>query len=227
MTASTIRAHRIAKRFTQGKTSLLVFDDVTCTLTQGNTYALTGVSGAGKSTLLHILAGLDEPTSGAVFFNDKNLSTHTPHARSTLLNRSFGLVFQSSYLMSELSVIENVMMPGLIAGASYELCKIRAQEMLSTVGLLEKASTNPLTLSGGQQQRVAIVRALFNKPAFLFADEPTGNLDEKTGHDVVSFLLECQQQWNMGLVVSTHDAYVAERMTTRFALHNGSLAIQS
>ena len=129
--------------------------------------------------------------------------------------------------MKELTVLENVMMPGLIAGAPYEPCRAQAAEILSVVGLSEKASSHPLTLSGGQQQRVAIARALFNKPAFLFADEPTGNLDEKTGHDVVSFLLECQQQWNMGLVVSTHDIQVANRMQTTFVLHNGALTTKS
>lgn len=226
MTPSTVSAQQIAKRFTQGRASLLVFDKIDCTLIQGNTYALMGVSGAGKSTLLHILAGLDEPTAGSVFFNDKKLSNFSVHDRHELLNKSFGLVFQSSYLISELSVVENVMMPGLIAGIPYDQCRSRALEMLSVVGLSEKGSSNPLTLSGGQQQRVAIVRALFNKPAFLFADEPTGNLDEKTGLDVVNFLLECQQQWKMGLVVSTHDRYVADRMDTRFVLHNGALTTQ-
>lgn len=223
MTLAIVRAEHITKQFTQEQSSLLVLDHVDCTLTQGHTYALTGISGSGKSTLLHILAGLDEPTTGTIFFNDKSLSTLTEAERHTLLNRSFGLVFQASYLMSELTVLENVMMPGLIAEMPYEECRERAVKILSIVGLSEKASTHPLTLSGGQQQRVAIVRALFNKPTFLFADEPTGNLDEKTGHDVISFLLECQQQWNMGLVVSTHDMQVANRMQTRFVLHNGKL----
>lgn len=227
MTPSTLSAQQIAKRFTQGRTCLLVFDNIDCTLTQGHTYALMGASGAGKSTLLHILAGLDEPTGGSVFFNDKNFSSFSAYDRQELLNKSFGLVFQSSYLISELSVVENVMMPGLIAGLPYEQCRARALEMLSVVGLSEKASSNPLTLSGGQQQRVAIVRALFNKPTFLFADEPTGNLDEQTGCEVVNFLLECQQQWKMGLVVSTHDRSVADRMETKFILHNGALTTQS
>ena len=226
MTTSTLSAQQIAKRFTQGKACLLVFDNIDCTLTQGHTYALMGASGAGKSTLLHIVAGLDEPTAGSVFFNDKKFSSFSAHDRQELLNKSFGLVFQSSYLISELSVVENVMMPGLIAGLPYEQCRARALEMLSVVGLSEKASSNPLTLSGGQQQRVAIIRALFNKPTFLFADEPTGNLDEQTGREIVNFLLECQQQWKMGLVVSTHDRSVADRMGTRFILHNGALTTQ-
>ncbi|MBS1986826.1 ABC transporter ATP-binding protein [Candidatus Dependentiae bacterium] len=227
MTLAVISATKITKQFTQGQASLLVLDHVDCTLIQGQTYAVTGVSGSGKSTLLHTLAGLDEPTTGTIFFNDRNMAKLTATQRHTLLNRSFGLVFQSSYLMKELTVLENVMMPGLIAGAPYEPCRAQAAEILSVVGLSEKASSHPLTLSGGQQQRVAIARALFNKPAFLFADEPTGNLDEKTGHDVVSFLLECQQQWNMGLVVSTHDIQVANRMQTTFVLHNGALTTKS
>lgn len=226
MTPSTLSAQQISKSFNQGKASLQIFDALSCTLTQGSTYALMGASGAGKSTLLHILAGLDEPTTGSVFFNDKKFSSFSAYDRQELLNKSFGLVFQSSYLISELSVVENVMMPGLIAGLPYEQCRARALEMLSVVGLTEKASSNPLTLSGGQQQRVAIVRALFNRPTFLFADEPTGNLDEKTGHEVVNFLLECQQEWKMGLVVSTHDRSVADRMETKFILHNGALTTQ-
>lgn len=220
MRPALLEAHKITKSFAQGTTTLTVFSELDCTFMQERTYALTGVSGAGKSTLLHILAGIEMPTQGLVLLHKQPLQSYQ---QNHLLNQAFGLVFQYPYLINELSVLENIIAPGLIAGTNYAECVVLAQELLQKIHLEDKACISPAFLSGGQQQRVAIVRALFNKPLFLFADEPTGNLDEKTGHDVISFLLECQQEWGMGLIISTHDAYVADRMAHSFVLHNGQL----
>lgn len=221
MIASVIRAEQLTKCFKQAGESLTVLNKINASFEQGHTYALTGVSGAGKSTLLHLLAGLDQPTAGTIMLNNKAITSLSALERSQTL----GLVFQSSYLIKELSVIENVMMPGLIQGNPYEELYVHAKTMLTTVGLVDKAAVAPATLSGGQQQRVAIVRALFNKPLFLLADEPTGNLDEKTGREIVKFLIDCQREWKMGLIVSTHDRYVAEAMEIQFVLHNNELKI--
>lgn len=223
MKLSLLEAQKITKTFTQGTTTLTVFRDLDCSFMQTHTYALTGVSGAGKSTLLHILAGIETPTQGLVVFNQKALTSYSSQEQAQLLNRSFGLVFQSPYLINELSVLENIIIPGLIAGRPHHECMLQAEELLRRIHLEDKALASPAFLSGGQQQRIAIMRALFNKPAFLFADEPTGNLDEKTGLEIINFLLECQQEWGMGLIISTHDTYVSTRMDHTFVLHNGNL----
>lgn len=223
MQPSVIQACALTKSFTQGKTTLTVFAGLDYTFEQPNTYALMGVSGAGKSTLLHILAGIEQPTQGSVVFNGKALSSFTIQEHEKLLNRSFGLLFQSPYLIHELSVIENIMIPGLIGGMSYEQAQQQAAELLHKIQLYDKAHLSPSCLSGGQQQRVAIMRALFNKPSFLFADEPTGNLDEKMGKDIVTFLQECQKEWHMGLIISTHDKQIAHSMQQVLTLHDGRL----
>jgi ABC-type lipoprotein export system ATPase subunit len=223
MHTSSLRLHNITKTFKQGPASVVVLNNITMLFEQGSTYAITGASGAGKSTLLHIAAGLEQPTHGQLFFNDQESRAMTAEAISNLRTFFLGLVFQAPYLISELTVLENVMVKGLIAGMPYDICKDKAYELLTAVGLQEKAATLPAKLSGGQQQRVAITRALFNKPAFLLADEPTGNLDERTGNDLIDFLLDCQAQWGMGLIVSSHDPYVSSKMNRVFHLHNGTL----
>lgn len=221
--AKELRAEYVSKQFKQGTTATHVLTAITALFTQGTTYAITGASGSGKSTLLYLLAGLDTPTTGHIYFDNELLTTLDEHAHTHLLNQSFGLVFQLPYLIAELSVIENVMLKGIIAGQPHAVCVEKAEQLLKRIGLQEKAASNPLSLSGGQQQRVAIARALFNKPVFFLADEPTGNLDERTAHSIIDFLLECQQEWGMGMIISSHDAYVADAMQHVFNLHNGHL----
>ncbi len=223
MNQAVIGAYNISKQFQQGTVFNTVLDDITVRFLQGDTYAITGPSGAGKSTLLHILAALDTSTQGNVLFNDQDLATMTAAQHAYFCAFSVGLVFQMPYLIQELSVIENVMLKGLIAGQSFDECTEKADALLTTVGLQEKAHDMPSTLSGGQQQRVAIVRALFNKPAFLLADEPTGNLDEKTGSGVIDFLVECHKEFNMGLIISSHDRYVVEKMEHVIQLRDGKI----
>lgn len=217
-------AQGITKWFKQGLDQHIVFDAVSVTFSQGKNYAITGVSGTGKSTLLHIMAGLDAPSKGTVALNDKIFQDMSDAQLMAVRNEQLGLVFQQPYLIKELSVIENIMMPQLIGGISYEKAHAHAVTLLNRVGLQGKSEALPASLSGGQQQRVAILRALSNKPLFLLADEPTGNLDEKTGADIVHFLLDCSAEWGMGLIISSHDAYVAQKMDTVFTLHEGRLS---
>ena len=224
MGPSILRCERLTKVFsTSSGDDLMVLDDITAVFEQGRTYAITGASGTGKSTLLHVCAGLEALTSGAVYYNKHNIALFDDQQRNQFLNRSIGLLFQLPYLIKELTVLENVMLKGLIEGQDERLCKEQAFLLLKASGLEDKAFEMPATLSGGQQQRVALMRALFNKPAFLFADEPTGNLDPKTGRIIVELLLQCQRDWGMGIIVSTHDQSVATHMQTRFELSNGQL----
>lgn len=220
---AVLATHDLEKTFIQGDVQLEVLKGISVAFQQGGTYALVGASGTGKSTLMHLLAGLDNPSAGTVTFNNKNLAAFIPAERQQFLNTSVGLVFQLPYLIQELSVLENVMFKGLLAGKSPAQCTPKAHAVLDQVGLTEKAQSKPAALSGGQQQRVAIARAIFNEPAFLLADEPTGNVDVDTGMRIVDLLLDCQKQWGMGIIVSSHDAYVAECMSTTYRLEHGLL----
>jgi len=223
MNTARLIAQDISKTFTQGTEKITVLNTINATFSQEKSYAITGISGSGKSTLMHIISGLDKPTSGIVLFNNQSIHAFSADDRSRFLNKSIGLVFQSPHLIRELSVIENVMVPGLINNRSKNECIQRAEELLSKVGLHEKKNSKPGELSGGQQQRVAIARALFNEPAFLMADEPTGNLDLATGKAIVDLLISCHHEWGMGLIISSHDEYVTERMQQVYTLSNGIL----
>lgn len=237
-------AQEISKTFTQGKEHITVLDNINCIFTQEKSYAITGISGSGKSTLIHILAGLDTPTTGTVLYNnvslfirqslaesplkpwrnrDKGGQTLSPSLYEQFLNKSIGLVFQSPHLIRELSVIENIILPGLISGIAKNDCETKALELLKKVELCSKKDSKIGELSGGQQQRVAIARALFNNPTFLIADEPTGNLDLATGKTIIDLLLSCKQEWGMGIIISSHDEYVAEKMDEVYKLENGKL----
>jgi len=223
MKSAQIVANKVTKQFGKGTARLEVLKGITAQFRQGKTYAITGVSGTGKSTLLHILAGIDEPSSGHVLYNGTSISKFSAAERATFFNAAIGLVFQQPYLIRELSVLENVMLKSLIKGSSGAECEERALQLLNKTGLKNKAYSRPSALSGGQQQRVAIIRALFNNPAFLLADEPTGNLDIQTGKDIVDFLIDCQAEWNMGIIVSSHDTYVAQKMDVVYKLEKGLL----
>lgn len=221
MQKAIIAVDNLHKTFANGANKLEVLRGITVSFLQGSSYAITGVSGSGKSTFIHLIAGLDTPTSGTVSFNGQNLATASQQFKDNFLRQSIGLVFQMPYLIAELSVLENVMIRGLLAGDSMAQCKKRAQELLDAVGIADKAACRPLSLSGGQQQRVALARAMFCRPAFLIADEPTGNLDEHTGRGIVELLLSCQREWQMGIIVSSHDDYVTQAMSNVYQIKDG------
>jgi lipoprotein-releasing system ATP-binding protein len=215
----------LKKKFEQGGKIQAVLNGINMNIIRGKAYAITGVSGSGKSTLLHIIGGLDEPTDGMVLFQGHDIFNNSKKAY--ILNKFIGFVFQFHYLIKELNVIENVMMPGLICGKSKKDCFEWAKSLVSSIGLEDKLFSCPNQLSGGEQQRVAIARAMFNKPLFVLADEPTGNLDEDNADMVVKFFLKAQREWNMGLVICSHDRSVYDKMDTVYVLHNGQLDIAS
>ncbi len=206
--------------------SQIVLDAVSCSFEQGTSYAVTGVSGSGKSTLLHILGGLDKPTHGDVFINEKALSSFKAQEKVQFFQSAIGFVFQFHYLLRELTVLENVLMAGVIKGDAWQSSRKKAQELLQTVGLSDKQGAFPHQLSGGEQQRVSLVRALFNDPQFLLADEPTGNLDEAQAVAIVDLLLTYQKERNMGLIICSHDKMVCERMDVVLRLEGGNLSGQ-
>lgn len=225
--SAELRIQEVEKFFIHAGTRVEILKKTTAAFQQGTSYAIVGASGVGKSTLMHILAGLESPNTGNVFFNGHDLSQLSMKDKSIFLNKSIGLVFQQPYLIRELSVLENVMVPGLLSGQSSMQCKKHAQELLTLVGLADKSVSKVATLSGGQQQRVALARALFNKPDFLLADEPTGNLDSATSKIIVELLSKFQKEYNMGIIVSTHDLSVATAMDQVYCLQDGLLIPRS
>lgn len=219
-----IRLEKVSKSFNASERSIVVLHDVSVTFESGVSYAIVGSSGVGKSTLLHILAGLIKPSQGALYIDACNVSLLDHAQYECFLNTKIGLLFQAPYLIRELTVLENVMTKGLISGLHRDHCAQEAWELLSFMGLQDKASDKPPVLSGGQQQRVALARALFGRPSFLLADEPTGDLDPQTGQAIIELLAYCQQEWEMGIIVSTHDMQVAKSMHMSYELKDGTLS---
>jgi len=223
MAISKLIVKDIHKSFVQGEKELKVLRGVNAEFEKGKTYAIVGVSGSGKSTLMHLLGGLDTPTSGTVFCDDQDLFKFKQARKDKFLNQELGFVFQFHYLIKELSVLENIILMGLINGKSRKECEKRGQELLRKTGLIDKINSYPTQLSGGQLQRVAILRAIFNKPSFLLADEPTGDLDAANASVIIDLLLNAQKEWGMGVIICSHDKAVYGRMKMILILHDGVL----
>ena len=188
---------------------------------RGSCVSITGRSGAGKSTLLHIIGTLDRPSAGNVSIAGIEVSRMSDQATSKFRNRKLGFIFQSSNLLPEFSALENVMMPGVIAGMKRPAARARAGALLDSVGLGARVSHRPAELSGGEQQRVAIARALFMEPEVLLADEPTGNLDKNTSLAIQDLLLELAVVHKTTMILVTHDPLLAGRMPSRVIMEDG------
>lgn len=196
----------------EGKGNIHVLRGVDFTLHTGEVVALVGKSGAGKSTLLHVLGTLDDPTSGTVLFEGKDLFTRSEIHLADFRNTTLGFVFQSHYLLPEFSALENVMMPLLVRRAPRGEAVAAATEMLERVGLGHRLDHRPGELSGGEQQRVALARALSTRPRILLADEPTGNLDAKTGQAIHDLLVELNRELGITALVVTHNEALAREL---------------
>lgn len=206
-----IACNGVHKSYHDGSRELQVLRGVDVAVYPGESMAIIGASGAGKSTLLHIMGTLDRPTKGEVRIRDRVVTKMPRHEIDRIRNEDIGFVFQFYHLLPEFTALENVMMPGLCKGQPRNTCQERAEELLGIVGLAERVTHKPGELSGGEQQRVAIARALFNRPAVLLADEPTGNLDERTGMGIIDLLWELNDREKATLVLVTHDEKVAKQ----------------
>ncbi len=212
-----LEAIGVHKTYLSGDRRLEVLRDVSLTVARGESVSIRGESGSGKSTLLHLLAGLDRPDGGEVLWTG---STDTGTQRRA---KFLGMVFQSFYLIPELNALENVLMAIRMTGSIGSAERARAQAMLARVGLADRAHHLPAHLSGGERQRVAVARALINAPQLLLADEPTGNLDEKTGDAVIGLLLELCAETKTALVLVTHNAAYAAKTGRALFMRDGVL----
>lgn len=215
-----LRLEHVFKRYQQKSRELEVLADLNMTFVKGRSYALMGPSGAGKSTLLQLLSGLIEPSTGAVFYHGRDLATMSEREHEEYLLHRVGLIFQTPHLIEELSVIENVMLKGFIAGYAHEKSREHARKLLDFVGLASKENELPALLSGGQAQRVAIARALFITPEFILADEPTAHLDEYHKEVILKLLCQARDEFGVGLIIASHDETVAHVCDERIDLHD-------
>lgn len=217
-----IDARQLNKSYAIENRRIDVLKSVSLQVAAGEFAVIQGSSGSGKSTLLSILSGLDRPDSGTVSIQDRDITDLSEDQLAPLRNRTFGFVFQAFYLVPSLSALENVMFPAELArrpDAAEE-----AQALLERVGLRGRRRNMPHQLSGGEQQRVAICRALINRPAIVFADEPTGNLDSLSGQAILDLMLEFQREFHTTLVMVTHNPDIARRADARFHLADGRIA---
>ncbi len=218
-----IRAERLSKRYGEGAQAIRVLEDLDLAIHRTERVAIVGESGVGKSTLLHIIGTLDRPSAGTVFLDDQDLFVLSDQDLAALRSREIGFIFQFHHLLPDFSALENVMMPGLIAGVSWADARRRAEEMLDKVGLGERLTHRPGELSGGEQQRVAVARALVLGPRVVLADEPTGNLDPVTGEGVLRLLLTLNQEMGITMAIVTHSEKLAAAMDRTLRLSRGKL----
>lgn len=213
----------LSKSYNDGTSQVDVLKQVNFSLQSGEQVAILGNSGSGKSTLLHILGALDSPTEGQVTFQQQDIFAFSAKQQAQFRNQHLGFVYQMHHLLPEFSAIENVAMPLLIGKQSSSQAKKSAQNMLDRVGLSHRLDHKPSQLSGGERQRVAIARALVTNPSIVLADEPTGNLDDKTGQSIYELIRELKQDFQTSFVIVTHDQKLASKLDKIWQLQSGVL----
>ena len=222
--AGGIRGVNLTKKFRSGGADLVVFQDLSFSIAPGESLALIGESGAGKSTLMYLLGGLDRPSGGTIYFGQQDISNFSDTELAEFRNREIGFVWQNHSLLPEFSALENVMMPLLIRGSRIQDAEPVSMARLDEVGLRNRASHRAGELSGGEQQRVAVARALAGNPSVLLADEPTGNLDFRTGEMIISLLQDLHRSHKLTSIYVTHNLSFATRCDRILQLDKGDLS---
>ncbi len=216
-----LRCENLTKEYGEGNTKIKALDNVSFSVEKGEFVSIIGPSGSGKSTLLHILGGVDKPTSGKVFIEDTDIHSLNEDKLAIFRRRQIGLIYQFYNLMPVLNVDENIMLPHLLDGRKMD--PERLDKIVEQIGLTDRRKNLPSQLSGGQQQRVSIGRAMFNKPAIVLADEPTGNLDRKTGEEIMKLLKESNRKQKQTLILITHDESIALQADRIIYIEDGKL----
>ena len=216
-----LECKNLTKEYLSGENVVKAVDNVSINFEQGEFCAITGPSGSGKSTFLHVLSSLENPTSGEVRYGEKSLSSYNDNQLSILRRRRFGFVFQAYNLVQELTGYENILLPVMLDNKKPD--EEYLKKIIDILGIEDRLHHLPSALSGGQQQRIAIARALANRPSILFADEPTGNLDGKSGREVLSLLKYVSKQLGVTLILVTHDLHVAEQAERILTIEDGRI----
>ncbi|WP_299495068.1 lipoprotein-releasing ABC transporter ATP-binding protein LolD [uncultured Shewanella sp.] len=219
-----LEVSQVSKVYTEGRLETKVLHQVDLQVFKGEQLAIVGSSGSGKSTLLHIMGTLDSPSEGQVLLEGENIYALSNKRQAILRNKDLGFIYQFHHLLPEFSALENVAMPGFIDGRNRQQVLLEAKALLSRVGLEHRLNHTPAEMSGGERQRVAIARALINQPKLVLADEPTGNLDAKSGEDVYGLIKELALQLGTAFVVVTHDLQLAARMDRQLHMKDGHLS---
>lgn len=219
-----LRCKNISKFYDEGEQKVQVLKEVSFSMNAGELVAIVGSSGSGKSTLLHTLGGLDQPSSGEVWIRGQSLQKLNSDKLALLRNQNLGFVYQFHHLMADFSALENVMMPMLIGKQSKSEAADRAEKILQAVGLSHRITHRPSALSGGERQRVAIARALVNHPALVLADEPTGNLDQKTTESIFELIQQLNREQNIAFLLVTHDLNLANKLSRQLVMRDGRLS---
>lgn len=221
--SNALRVENLSKIYETSSGRVVALDKVSFTIKRGEFVSIVGPSGSGKSTILNMVGALDRPTSGKVFIDDVDMFALSNSEIAMIRNKRIGFIFQSFNLINRTTVIKNIKLPGLIAGMSHDVADYRALKIMQALGIDDKKDQKPVNLSGGQQQRVAIARSLINNPSIILADEPTGNLDTKTGNDVFAMLKNLSHKFKRTIIMVTHNPELAESTDRSILLRDGRI----
>ena len=222
MNKEIIKLSQISKKFLRNKKDITVLKNINLKINKGELVSLTGPSGSGKSTLLHIIALLDQPTTGEVFFRNKNFSKSSEIEKDAIRRKGISIIYQYHNLLSDFTALENVMMPLLNIGLSWKESSNRAQKTLSLVNLSKRFDHFPSELSGGEQQRVAVARAIITEPDLILADEPTGSLDRKTANEIFSLFLKLRSK-KRAIIYATHNRDLSNKADYKLNILDGNI----